>query len=680
MARWHAEIVFVESNPGGLLIVRPVGGTTATDETTTMDPQHPVDLEKVLSQSSSTTSADIPSNPIITETLETIRAKQAQVVPTEQLSPTGQAIMRDLSSTLSDAERLVEEKNRDDLIQRMTQHAAEIARLQNSEVGRNALKKMLEESTQPAGWMWQSLKDEDVSEKLGRLVKSLVTSPQLRQFVFDVTGFLQSLLGQIAAETGGEKTAASGETPTEIAEQTAESAVERVREMATTTASRPAELEEQKRRLGDRFIELMQTAQKHPEFQEVFDAMARQVRNLNVYRQQGGSVWEERYATLEPAEQKALSGIKESGEEMVQCAKKLLENLGNTTLDDVGETWRDVYRQINNDQEAIDTLQSVTDWLAKCLRDENYLAQGREPIGRDAEENFERLRSTVLEKYRPAVEHLLSQLRYHLDRMRRDPLARQLSGDLSALTRHLFYDEQGRPTLKPELLGDLQTIVPAILRSLRYIKLPDIQIHDPGLDFVASNIVINVGELAPHHLRLVVMADRPEEGKEEPARTMVEFEVSRIHAEARNIHFAINKTGIPPLLDTGLADFRMFEEGMGLKLRLQPILGTSTVAAPPGQRTLTTGLQVTHCVCRLEHFELNVHGSGHDWMYYLLGPYIRRLVREKIERAVEAYFMSTDLMASFVVPETVVGTTASQQPAHLSSSQGVPLSSSQPVQ
>ena len=643
-----------------------------------MDPEHPLDLEKVLSQSSSLSGTEIPSNPIITEVLENVQAKQAQVIPTHKLSPTGQAIMRDLGSTLGDTERLLEEKNRDDLLQRVMACATEVGRLQRTEVGRSAMKQMFEKGTQPVLWIWQNIKEEGVPEKLGSLVKTLVTSAQLRQFVFDFVGFFQKMLSRISAKAQDKATA--GETPAGIAEKVVESAREGVEE---SSAAPPTE--EQTRILFDRFVELMQAAQQHPDFQQAIDVLVQPVRNLKFYQEKGEHVWEERYQMLLPSEQHVVQEMKRNADEMLQCAKKLLENLGNSTLDDVIETWRDVYRQISVDEEAANAISSALEWLEKGLRDKEYLAQtGREQVERDAEQHLELIQDKVMEKYRPSVQHLLSQVRYHLDRMRRDPLARQLTGDLSALTRHLFYDSQGKPTLKPELLSDLQIILPAILRSLRYIKLPDIQVHDPGLDFLATNIVINVGELAPHHLHLVVTTDIPEEesSSNEPGRTFVEFEMRRIHAEARDMRFAINRTSLPPLVDTGLADFCMFEEGMCIRLRLQPVLGT-TMATQPGAaaRTLTAGLQVTHCECRLEHFELNVHGSGHDWMYYLLGPYIRRLVRERIEEAVAKSFLSTDLLTNIPLPEpqssTLKESSQTTQPEFSQGSQGVPLTLSQ---
>ena len=71
------------------------------------------------------------------------------------------------------------------------------------------------------------------------------------------------------------------------------------------------------------------------------------------------------------------------------------------------------------------------------------------------------------------------------------------------------------------------------------------------------------------------------------------------------------------------------------------------------------GLQVTKCVCRVDNLDLNIHGSGHDWMHYLLGPYIRRRVRQKIEESVVNYFMNMDLMTTLPVPSV---TSPSSQP------------------
>lgn len=85
--------------------------------------------------------------------------------------------------------------------------------------------------------------------------------------------------------------------------------------------------------------------------------------------------------------------------------------------------------------------------------------------------------------------------------------------------------------------------------------------------------------------------------------------------------------------------------------------------APPSQ--LKAGIQVKQCLCKVDSFDLNIHGSGHDWMYYLLAPYVRRRARQRIEESVANYFMNVDLMTLIEILEALSQTpssSASQQP------------------
>lgn len=652
-----------------------------------MDPEHPVDLAKVVEvlKTGVATPTDVPSNAILTEALAAVREK-APGPGAEALSPTGQAVAKDLSDTLKHTELFVEQKNRDELLQRMAQHVAEIARLQASDPGKSLQLKLVQQGVAPpAGAVWRLFRNEQLPAKAGRLTRELVLSPDFRHFLTDVIAAGQQVVAEIT--TDPEQTPQSqsqSQQGRRSEEKTFSQIVQEPRDGGD--AGEPPINEA----LLGRLLALAQRAQSHPEYREILTILDRgaeraksegagdaaAARTATGSSQEPTTSFTEWEASLAPAERHVLAEVQMNSEALLACIRQLLENLANTSLEEFFQDLWETQQTLANDEQAIEALRAVLDWVGRCTRDTNYIQENPEQVRRDGARLLTDLRQSLVDKYRPAVEHLLGQLRYYLDRMKRDPLTQKLTGDLGSLTSHLFYDQQGNPTLKPELLTDLQVVLPAVLQNLRYLKIPDIEVHEPGLDFLATNLVINVGELAPHHLRLVVTSDIPErEG--EAARNLVDFEMSRIHAEARNIRFAIDRSGLPPLSDTGLADIRIFEEGMFIKLSMQPILGRETAS---GERLkVKAGLQVMQAECRLENFDLSVHGSGHDWMYYLLGPYIRRLVREKIEQSVCNFFMTSDLMATVPLP---IPTTAAdalyssqQQPssgATESSSQTVP--------
>jgi hypothetical protein len=523
-------------------------------------------------------------------------------------------------------------------------------RLQSSDAGKNAAQKLFSGPKERLELTAQMLREERLAERFYNLTKLLVTSVKFRELLSEMVNILQQLSRE---PSEGEGTKTKGELYAEAVGGEQEG-------MDTLTESMSKEYEgldaDTKRRLFDRFVELITGIQNNNEYQDTMNLLLSVVTNIPSYQM---SSLEDRIETMEPAEKRVLGEMRENIGVFLRDFKQLLENLANTSINDAVETFNDVVNQLGHDEEAMDLLTRMGDFFGRCFKDKDFV---QDSMRNEAGVLMQEGRVKLMEKYRPSIEHFVSQLRYYLDRMKRDPLARKLTDDISALTSDLFFDKEGKPAFKPELLMDLQVVVPAILKNLRYIKIPDIEVREPGLEFFATGIVINVGELAPHHLKLTLTSDIPEDPSR-PTTNKIAFEMSRIHAEAQNIRFAIAKSGIPPLNDTGLADFRIFEDGMRVKLWMQPIVGVNET-----EKTMKAGLQVYKTRCVLDNFDLNVHGSGHDWMYYLLGPYVRRLVKEKIETAVDNYFLTTDLLTSIPVPEAFT----SQQSQQSQQSQAQP--------
>ena len=606
-----------------------------------MDPQHPLDITKLSNISSSqeptSMAEDIPTTAILTSKLQELKEQTGTTLPIHKLSRTGQAVATDLSQLVSHTGTLLEEKNREDLIQQAVTIINEILVIQDSTAGQQ-LKERLVDTVE-----WKERDWATDARKLIDLGKNIVLSSDFRGLLIEWLGFLQQIFIQHEEEEGS-KTANEEKVHVSFADVVKTAKESPHGELYDKKGTESEILQERTRQdfLVDQLIELLNQAKSNPQYQE----------GINTIIHIGQALYPQKDVPhLTPEEQQLFDNIIQKSKKVSMLAKQLLENFANCSFDDLTVTWQDLHESLQKNSQVKDFLNDFLAFISKSLCEKET---SREELRENASALLHRLSQLNL-SYRPRFEHIISLLRYYFDRMRRDPLSLQLAGDLNSLTAHLFYDSQGNPAFKSELLADLQTIIPAILRNLRYIKIPDIALHEPGLDFVASNIVINVGELVPHHLRLTLTSDIPEtEGG--TVRNLIEFEMKRLHAEAQNIAFSIAKSGMPPLNDSGLADFRIYEDGMEIALLLEPVLSSSSPHhhhPESNQKVVTAGLQVTKCICRLEHFDLNVHGSGHDWMYYLIGPYVRRLVRQKIEEAVVSYFINTDLVTTISGPEVI---------------------------
>lgn len=606
-----------------------------------MDPEHAINVQKVVQgikavSASNTTdigeenrapgaNVALPPTTEMAKTLEDIKTRQLSSLPKESLSPTGETLRQDVSQTIEHAEELLVEKNRDECVQQAWAEINAIVKLQDTDAGRSLKEKLVEANREWVDWG-------EAGSKSLELARNLIGSDSFRSFVRDITNIFQELLN-----IGIEKV--TEQRPEETRSQDVQSQLEGTE----TEDTKMERAREEKDHLLDRLMDVVVQVKERKEYQDILDATP-----FGWFR----SIPEVESLNLEAGERETLNAMQLHGKHAAGHLLKLFENFANSPMDDLVVAWKELQSRLANDEQAQAFFQDAQAFAKRCARDTEY---EKEQIRSDASDLVDRYRN-VREEYRPRLQHFFSLLRYYLDRMSRDPLTCQLSDDVTKLTRDLFFDEAGNATFKPELLGDLRQIIPAILRNLRYLKVPDIEVHEPGLDFVATNIIINVSELVPHHLRLTLSSDIPEKAGE-LTQNLIDFEIYRLHAQAKDICFTIAKTGLPPLNDSGLADIRVFDEGMHLGIRLEPVSS--------GGDQPTAGLRVARCVCQLENFDLSVHGSGHDWMYYLLGPYIRRLVKERIEESVVKFFITTNLM-------TPVPAGSSQE--HASQSTTVPAS------
>lgn len=627
-----------------------------------MDPEHPLDLSKVLKRSGGAAAppTDIPTTSIIKEGLEYANAKK-NVLPLSSLSPAGQVVSKDASEVLQTAESFFEEKNLDESFEKLSNRAAEITQLQSTPLAQRALQKLLKKSSGSAISVVHLMHDQHISESLIKMAKILVISPQFRQALVDLVQVLEQIIlegseaalaeysqgleGQEEHQNQHQQEGPKGTT--DEAKRGTRSFTEAVQE---PTEKQYKAKEVLVARLDDngvkrvlaRFVAIVKQAQDNPNYQEALNQVIAQTAALKASTESKFS-WEEYFAVLDEPEREVLYRIKAKVTEMLFETKELFENLVGAPVDDLVEAVDRFLKEIQEDTDAVDSAHELARFLEKCLRDKEYISnsQHMDANGRDI---IQRLRQSLLVKYRPTFDHLFGKTRYYLDRMQHDPLTVKLTEDISTLTRHIFYDEHGNPTLKPELFADLQTVFMAILKQLRYIKIPDIVVSEPGLSFTATNIVLNVEELSPHHLELIITSDAPDRPSQ-PFKNIVKFNMSRIHAEAKNISFFIDKHNIPALKDSGLVDFHTHGEGVKIMMQLSPIMDSASPESP----NLKAGLQVAKCECIVKNFDFSVHGSGHDWIYYLLRPFIRRVVKGRIEEGIADFFLNADLTAKVPV-------------------------------
>lgn len=576
-------------------------------------------------------SGKLPSNTEIEEALEAARRAQVEIASSEpKLSETGKAIVGDVQRLLETTENIIKEKNEGEELQETLKHAVKSGQVGSTSVAGLA-----------SAFSPEQLKTElqEDTVNIGTIVKLMISSPDFREILVDLLSIGQSYLIPSEESNRQEK----GEF-TEGAEMTEKSFKEAVTEgqPESTGTTRP-----ETRILTDRFFTLVNDMQTHPEFQKAVHYLIDRLASL--YEQVKSGTWTQ-YWTPNKAED--IEQSKREAWEAAKNAQKLLENWSQSSLDPVINNLVAFIEKAKDDQQLIDSVEQLGHFVNNCVSQEGYL-NDKDWVMEEVNDRFEAIKASSWEKYRGDVEVLHGELNLFIDNLRRDPTSVNLQHDLSSLYQHLFLDSEGRPAFKPELISDLRIVLPAILRQLVHVRSPDIQYSDDQMDFLASNVVINVSELAPAQLRLSYVADfeAMQRSAVPESANIVKVEIYGVHATASNITYSLDKHhGFPLWKDSGRADLRIYGRGMDIGLLMEPVLEkTKTTKSTEA----TGGLAVIDAKCIIHGLDLKLYDTKHDWMYTVIGPIVRSMLKSRLETSIADSIKAWDLTASIPVSEKI---------------------------
>lgn len=518
------------------------------------------------------------------------------------------------------------------------------------------------------------------------ITKLLFYSPKFRDLVFELVGILQDATQEVRWERGqkkGVKEEEAGEQKVPEKKEGVKGELERLGEeikgkaksetektkvagkeaekvgKAPTTSRAPILSEEAMSKLSDRFVDWLRKVHETPETIQAFDFINERTSNLEGLELFNIAFKEK--SDLKGDELKLYEAAQQSDAVRVGIgAKVFAEHWIGCSLDPFFNSLAGLRSSLMKDEDARSSLTEFNQFLRKCLKEPGYI----EDSHRRKEEfksHVQTIRSKFSDKYRSEADHLMQEASTVIERARKDELSVKLTSDIQDLFNHLFKDEAGNLTVKPELWNDVKTILPVFFGRLRFIKLPELVVRDESVDFRATGITISVGELAPKRVQAhfysdldVAETDLVEAvGEEYDLQSLFVVEVGKIYAEARNVYFEMDRKAFPPLTDAGIADLNVHgDDGMSLRLiygaRRAGRVATETVT-PIG-----TGFHLLKAKCTIDKLDLRLHETRHSWMYTVLGPLIRRNLKQRIEQEIEKFLMSGEWMEGVTNPETIV--------------------------
>jgi len=524
------------------------------------------------------------------------------------LSATGKAVMGEVQETLGATRELLQQKNRDETMQKAAGHVQCALKLLASNEGRAALAKAFPKDPEA-----QKASLEEQVKELANLGRLLVTSTEFREMLAEGAGWLQECFSPEGKELSFSEAVQSSLETKQLPELSAE----------------------QKDRLWERLQKLLARLKQKEEFQRALGSV---VERVSVFAEgEQGPFLEDVFKQLTVEEKTVLEQVREEVRLAGEETGSLVEHFADCSLDGLKNAKKELLEAVSKDESLQGSLRRLASVVQKGFQEVDQ-AELREEL----EQSVTELRAKG-EALQGRLQRLFLELSHIAQCIREDRLGRRLGESVSSLGQHLFFSPQGTPTLKTELLTDLQSALPRIMEKLRWLKVPDVEISEPGLAFVARDIVLDARALTPRHIRLALESDIAKDSLEASAlkgtRNSVTLEMTGISAEAQGIRFAVDKTSLPPLTDTGLADLRI--DDMSIFVLMEPVFAMAS-----GQSEGAAGLQVLKAECVIDQLDLHVRGSGRDWMYYLLGPLLRRLVRQKMEASIADYLRQADLWAA----------------------------------
>ena len=496
---------------------------------------------------------ELPHNPELDLMLDRATTTLQSTQLNSSLNPEGKRIAQDAKVVIEDLRKVVDEKNRDEHLQKMHVHVKEAAkeasvvnRVSPSTVGQSMPASEKHLGAQAIRALSQSLVSDSEMRKIlwefGALIRMVFReSGSVTSFVSKTTGVSQtgaSTTTSTAPQPGLFESVPGGPVRVETVSMdratgepniVSEIRADEIHSLGgpsstTTTSFEMDEEEEEKdpafgyrysldenerfrnsflsgndldqqryRELTTRFVDLLRHVNEDPRRVDAIRTMLQLLKrasdNVRPQAQQ-----QQRQLAQDPVFQYHL-------QEAINEAQAVLENFAmNKSLDPLIYGWRGFIAQTQNDPRFQSYWSGLNEFFMKALNQPEFARSS----GFESELRY-RLDAgrKLLSEYRALLYTITNELDDFLLCMRRDHTAQRLTEDTQRLVSDLFYDDNGRPAFKPSALAELRKIlVPLVADQLKYIAVPRISGSDEKMDYSIENIAFRGQDILPSHIHI----------------------------------------------------------------------------------------------------------------------------------------------------------------------------------
>ncbi|KAK9721355.1 hypothetical protein K7432_003498 [Basidiobolus ranarum] len=611
----------------------------------------------------------LPTTAQLTNVIEKIQEENSLHQAAEEMSPTGRRVMADTENLLDSTKKLLSEKNADDQLQNVIYHS------KKSGIGASSVDEISHANNQLTGTVEEArtLLSEG-ADKITRVGWLIVTSPQLRRLMNDITSIFQEFVADnvpqhpesnknVVTSVGSEYTGSfkipqeqevpvgevgkrmqetlrQSETPLyESVKETArpyveqaedgnmpikEAAEETLQEMKQGIQQRLQNVHlssAQKDHLINRIKEVLRELQKNPEFQEVIDELINIVSTLKSH---GMAIQSQVVETVQSK--------KEEGEDDLKIArsnaKELIEKFAeNKSLDPLSNTIKELTEELSKDEELSSFTGDVREFLQRSVREYEFIDQPG--YMEEARSLYDRGQNILDRKYRDYFQNISNEAADFIQALQHDRTTQAFTRDLENLTRDIFLDESGQPTIKYDLVRDFVKLVPTIAKKLEYCPLPRVENSDEQFNIILDNIVLKCSNITPDYISVktdTVLDTKADSDQNIHNNVYIKFE--NIQVEAKNMAFYYKKKTFPKMSDVGYVDLVMPDDGISMDMKL------NTTPAPDPVTSQSHAYQVQDVSTSVKDLKLKIHNSKHDILYKLLSPIINSKVKKVVQEHV----------------------------------------------
>jgi hypothetical protein len=498
-------------------------------------------------------------------------------------------------------EKLISEKDKHNELQEMLKHSGLAAERLKETVN---LSESITETFGKSSISGKSQEADEISIKtqqfmhmLYDVTRSLVSSTEFRNLLQQITSlagdYFQAMLSHL--ESTGENANQSQKVKEEL----------KVKMQGTIGE------------LRDRMRSILQRLEKEPSVREGVNNL---LELFNLIRDRAFSIVEDNrdriskgFTKEDNSLENALPEDQELDENLKAAtdnARQLISNFGGT-LEPLQEAMNNALHELQKKRPELD------DFLAKL----QSFIQSPEDWERNGPNLVNQMRTLTETDYETAksLNCLSNEAKKFVESLKEDETVCNVQDALTMLMTDLFMDEKGQPKLKPDLLKDLQKILPTIFQRLTIVPVGRIDYSDDDVDIICDNIVLNC-VIAPKNASVFTETHLATDAGHLVSNARVELR--NIQVDAKNLVFYYFKKTFPSMVDVGIADLKIIERGLDVDMILQP-------SPEPGRL-----MQVVDVKSTIQGFDLTIKRSRHGWLLALLRPIVDRIVRNRLETAI----------------------------------------------